>query len=76
MRVDAIVVLLLTAALTAAPAQAYVDPGTGGMLVQLLTGGVAGVLVLIRLFWSRIISIFRRGDSTHGGPQAGSRLGH
>jgi len=36
------------------PAYAYVDPGTGSMLVQLLTGGVAGALVLARLYWRRL----------------------
>ena len=35
------------------PAYAYLDPGTGGMMVQLLLGGVAGIGVLGRLYWSR-----------------------
>jgi hypothetical protein len=35
------------------PAYAYLDPGTGGMMVQLLLGGVAGISVLGRLYWSR-----------------------
>jgi hypothetical protein len=43
----AIAVLCAGALLTASPAYAYIDPGTGGMLVQLLTGGVAGLLVLL-----------------------------
>lgn len=40
--------------LIATPAYAYVDPGAGSMLVQLVTGGVAGGLVLLRLFWNRL----------------------
>jgi Na+/proline symporter len=44
----AVVVLLI-----AAPAYAYIDPGSGGMLVQLLTGGAAGALILARLYWRR-----------------------
>ena len=36
------------------PAQAYIDPGTGGMLLQLLLGGVAGALVVAKLYWLRI----------------------
>jgi hypothetical protein len=35
------------------PAYAYLDPGTGGMMLQLLLGGVAGIGVLGRLYWSR-----------------------
>ena len=38
----------------AVPAYAYVDPGAGSMLVQLVTGGVAGALVLVRMFWNRL----------------------
>ena len=36
------------------PAFAYIDPGSGGMMMQLLLGGVAGVTVLIRLYWQRL----------------------
>jgi len=35
-------------------AHAYIDPGTGGMLLQLLLGGVAGALVIIKLYWYRL----------------------
>ena len=37
-----------------APAYAYLDPGTGSMLLQLLLGGFAGVLVVGKLYWHRI----------------------
>ncbi|MDE0779560.1 MAG: hypothetical protein OSB67_02295 [Alphaproteobacteria bacterium] len=36
------------------PAYAYIDPGTGGMLLQLLLGGAAGALVIGKLYWLRI----------------------
>lgn len=48
--------LLLTLVCMPAPAQAYIDPGTGGMMVQLLLGGLAGVVVVARLFWSKVLS--------------------
>ena len=35
----------------AGPAHAYLDPGTGGMLLQLLLGGFAAALVVLRLYW-------------------------
>lgn len=41
---------------------AYIDPSAGGMLMQLLLGGTAGVLVIGRLFWSRIRGLFGRTD--------------
>ena len=38
---------------------AYLDPGSGSMLVQLLLGGVAGVAVIARLGWQRFRDLFR-----------------
>jgi hypothetical protein len=35
-------------------AHAYLDAGSGSMLVQLLFGGVAGLLVLLKLYWHRL----------------------
>ncbi len=43
-----------------APAYAYLDPGTGSMLLQLLLGGVAGAMVVGKLYWQRITAFFGR----------------
>ena len=32
----------------------YVDPGAGSLLLQLILGGIAGALVSLKLFWSRL----------------------
>ncbi len=58
--------LFLPLALTGAtgfvsPAYAYLDPGTGSMLAQLLLGGVAGALVIGKLYWARLKDIFGFG---------------
>ena len=37
---------------------AYLDPGSGSMLVQLLLGGVAGAAVIVKLGWQRFRSLF------------------
>jgi hypothetical protein len=36
---------------------AYLDPGSGSMLLQVLLGGVAGVVVIAKLYWRRILSL-------------------
>lgn len=36
------------------PAWAYLDPGTGSMLLQVILGGIAAVGVAIKLGWHRI----------------------
>lgn len=44
---------------SAAPAHAYLDPGTGSMMLQLLLGGVAGALVVGKLYMERARAFFR-----------------
>jgi len=33
---------------------AYLDPGTGSMLLQVILGGIAAVGVALKLFWHKI----------------------
>jgi hypothetical protein len=35
-------------------AEAYLDPGTGSMMIQVILGGVAAIGVAIKLYWHRI----------------------
>ena len=46
---------------TEAPAEAYLDPGAGSLLLQVLLGGIAAAGVVARLFWHRLTAPFRRG---------------
>ena len=45
---------LLVLLLLASPAFAYVDPGTGSFLVQLLIAGVLGIGYYIKTSWWRL----------------------
>ena len=38
-------------------AHGYLDPGTGSMILQIILGGVAGLMVALRLYWHRILSV-------------------
>jgi hypothetical protein len=40
-------------------AYAYLDAGTGSMVIQLLLGGLAGLAVLVKLSWRRLRDRFR-----------------
>ena len=33
------------------PAHAYIDPGSGSFILQVLFGGVAGAVVLCKMYW-------------------------
>jgi len=45
------------------PAQAYLDPGTGSIILQAAIGAIAGALVAARLYWGRIKSFLKRGKN-------------
>jgi hypothetical protein len=51
-----------------ARADAYLDPGSGSMLVQLLLGGVAGAAVIMKLGWDRFKDMFRSSKSKQTKP--------
>jgi hypothetical protein len=40
--------------ISVAPAHAYLDPGTGSILLQLLLGGFAGLVLVIKLYYQNI----------------------
>ena len=40
---------------------AYLDPGSGSMILQMLAGGVAAFAVTGKLYWKRIKSVLRIG---------------
>ena len=35
---------------------AYLDPGTGSLFLQLLLGGIAGLVVILKLYWHKILA--------------------
>jgi len=46
-------------------ASAYLDPGTGSILLQGLIGGIASGMYIARLYWAKIRAFF--GNSTTAG---------
>jgi len=48
------VCLYVVSVLFAFDAHAYLDPGTGGYLIQLVIGFIAGGLFLLKVFWQRV----------------------
>jgi hypothetical protein len=41
------------------PCYAYLDGGTSTLLLQLLYGGIGGGLVLIKIYWRKLVSCFK-----------------
>lgn len=45
------------------PAYAYLDPGTGSMILQVLLGGAAGVALAGKLYWHRFLTMIGKGPA-------------
>ena len=41
---------------------AYIDPGTGSVIVQMIIGGLVGVGIAIKVFWFRIKTALSPGQ--------------
>lgn len=52
--------LALAAILLALPADAYLDPGTGSIVVQGVIAAIAAGAVALKLYWKRLKSVFGR----------------
>ena len=57
--------LLLVASVSLVPAEAhaYIDPGAGSYLVQVLVAGVMGAVMVARTHWQRIKAFFGAGPA-------------
>ena len=49
---------------------AYLDPGTGAMLLQMLLAGVAGVVVFFKYQGRRFMRLFKRSPKAQDGDDA------
>lgn len=65
-RYSYVVLPMLTMFACPSLAYAYVDPGAGSMLLQLVLGGVAGLFVFFRLFKQKILRLFGFGKDDEG----------
>ncbi|MFC1656883.1 hypothetical protein ACFL14_02920 [Patescibacteria group bacterium] len=54
------IMLVSIAVLVPLKAYAYLDPGTGSYIVQILLAGLFGVLFAIKLFWTNIKLFFMK----------------
>lgn len=50
--------LMLLMVLLPVNAQAYLDPGSGSMLLQVILGGIAALGVALKLYWYKLKALF------------------
>lgn len=54
---------VLASLLLAQEAHAYLDPGAGSYILQILIAGLFGALFMLKVFWGRIVGFFSKGSS-------------
>ena len=61
-----IINILTVAAIVLAPADAfaYLDPGTGSMILQITIAGIAAAGMGLKMYWRRLLGFFRGSPKT------------
>ncbi|MDP9135056.1 MAG: hypothetical protein M3N56_09555 [Actinomycetota bacterium] len=52
---------------------AYLDPGSGSMILQILAGGVAAIAVTAKLYWSRLLKFLHIRKDEEPAPEPAER---
>lgn len=58
LRRDICVVVLVSAAGFSAPAFAYLDPSTGGMILSAILGLIATIGLMVKTYWYKLKNMF------------------
>jgi len=56
----------LALALSPSEAMAYIDPGSGSAIMSVIIGFLVASGLLVKTFWYKITSVFRRKPSVEG----------
>ena len=47
---------------------AYLDAGTGSLIIQAIIGGLVGIGVILKVYWGKVVGIFKKteaGEARH-----------
>jgi hypothetical protein len=56
--------IILLAIGISAPAHAYIDPGTGSLIVQGIIGAIAAASISAKLWWHKLKVFFMKSSTT------------
>jgi hypothetical protein len=62
--------LLLLALALPSTASAYIDGGTGSVVLQTIIGLAAAVGIFLKVFWHKLVSFFSKSAPAEGNPTA------
>lgn len=55
--------------MSSSSAHAYLDAGTGSMILQVLLGGIAGLMIVGKLYWYRFRSLIGFPPKSSSAPE-------
>jgi hypothetical protein len=64
------VLIACTLLVSSGGAHAYIDPGTGSYILQIVIAGLVGAAFTLKLFWKRIQLFFHKGSAKQDGRRA------
>ena len=53
-RVSILAILMIFGHLSISDAYAYLDPGTGSVIIQVLVGTLVGVGIALKIYWQKL----------------------
>lgn len=56
-KLSVLITVLLFLFLLSNPVYAYLDAGSGSMILQIILGGLAGLAVILKLYWRRFLAL-------------------
>lgn len=71
--IEIIAISVVALVVLTGPAHAYLDPGTGSIILQSLIAGIAGALLFFKSYWWRFLGLFRKSG---GRRDEKDRAGH
>ena len=60
MNMTLLLTILLSGLFYSSSAYAYLDPGAGSFILQMLIAGIMGIILTIKLYWDRLIDFLKR----------------
>lgn len=70
-----IVVLAIVFAALSAPAYAYIDPGSGSMIVQGVLAAIAAIAMTAKLWWHRLLVLLHIRKRSKRSPDKSRQAG-
>lgn len=75
LKFESTLIAVVVFAALSTPAYAYIDPGSGSMIVQGVLAAIAAIALTAKLWWHRLLVLLRIRKPTRSTPPKNSETG-